>query len=107
MKLRAKTRTKTRPLDWIVIQWARACEERLNPNVAELEHVVVERDSGGRLADPTAYLHARAVETLKLFDAPVERWLERLRRVQIASAVLVVALGAVVFPRECEEGGDA
>lgn len=98
MKLRAKTRTKTRPLDWIVIQWARACEERLNPNVAELERVVVERDSGGRLADPTAYLHARAVETLKLFDAPVERWLERLRRVQIASAVLVVALGAVVFP---------
>ena len=58
MKLRAKTRTKTRPLDWIVIQWARACEERLNPNVAELERVVVERDSGGRLADPTAHREA-------------------------------------------------
>ena len=99
MKSRAKTREKKRSMDWIVVQWARACEERLNPDVADLERAIaVERDEKGRLADPSAYLYSRAVETLKLFDAPVERWLERLRRVQIASAALVIALGAVVFP---------
>ena len=99
MKLRAKTREKKRSMDWIVVQWARACEERLSPDVAELERAVaVERDERGRLADPASYIYSRAVETLKLFDAPVERWLERLRRVQIASAVFVIALGAVVFP---------
>ena len=84
MKLRAKTREKKRSMDWIVVQWARACEERLSPDVAELERAVaVERDERGRLVDPASYIYSRAVETLKLFDAPVERWLERLRRAQI------------------------
>ena len=82
-----------------MIQWSRACDETFKPDVDELERKIVpERDDQGRVAEPLAYLNARATKILALFDAPVDKWLERVRRVKISSALIVIALGALAFP---------
>ena len=81
-----------------MIQWSRACEETLKPDVEKLERAFVDRDAQGRLADPIAYLRDRAAKILSLFDAPFDRWTTRIQRVKYVAAFFVIALGALVFP---------
>lgn len=98
MKERAKKQTKTRPDDWIAIQWARGCEEVFKPKSAASERVLAERDDKGKLLDPTAYLKTRADEILKTFGVSVDARIGGFRRARRASAAVAVALGALAFP---------
>ena len=93
-------RTKTNVFDWAAIQWARLIEEK-EGNVdwaTELAETEAERDRLGRTLDPTAFLSARAAAILASVGVSFERFCERAKRVWIFSLVLVVALGALVFP---------
>ena len=93
-------RTKTNAFDWAAIQWARLIEEKEGrvELAAERAESEAERDRLGRLLDPLAFLSVRASAVLEAVGVSVERFRERAKRVWIFSLVLVVALGAVVFP---------
>ena len=92
-------RTKTNAFDWAAIQWARLIEEKgERVDVVETLAADVERDVRGRFLDPLAFLSVRAEAILKAVGVSLERFRERAKRVWIFSLVLVVALGALVFP---------
>lgn len=94
-----RPRTKTRPTDWLMIQWARVCEETLKPDVSGLEDVSPgPRDGRGRLADPLAYLSARSERLLTFSETPVRQWLHRAKRFRLFATFFIVALGALAFP---------
>jgi hypothetical protein len=93
-------RTKTNAFDWAAIQWARLIEEkegRVDFAEARTEPDA-ERDRLGRLLDPLAFLSVRASAVLEAFGVSFERFRDRAKRVWIFSLLLVVALGAFVFP---------
>ena len=92
-------RTKTNPFDWALIQWARLCEESKIVDPTKVEPTLdPEKDDMGRLSDPLAWLASRAKKTLASLGLDGARWLDRSVSVWFASALFVVALGALVFP---------
>ncbi|MBQ5790672.1 MAG: hypothetical protein IIW01_10310, partial [Thermoguttaceae bacterium] len=93
-------RTKTNAFDWAAIQWARLIEEKDGrvERADELAGAEAERDRLGRTLDPLAFLSARAAAVLETVGVSFERFRERAKRVWIGSLLLVVALGAFVFP---------
>ena len=93
-------RTKTNAFDWAAIQWARLIEEKVGrvDFAEERAEAEAERDRLGRLLDPAAFLSVRAAAVLEAVGVSFERFRERAKRVWIFSLVLVVALGALVFP---------
>ena len=92
-------RTKTNPFDWALIQWSRACEESGIVDRRQVEPTLdVEKDDLGRLVDPTSYLASRADKVLASINLLGKRWTERSVSVWVASALFVIALGALVFP---------
>ncbi|MBQ9126945.1 MAG: DUF2868 domain-containing protein, partial [Thermoguttaceae bacterium] len=96
-------RTKTNAFDWAAIQWARTLEEKSGgadefDGVDAVARAEAERDARGRLLDPTAFLSVRASAILAAVGVSFERFRERAKRVWLFSLLLVVALGACVFP---------
>ncbi|MBQ2849688.1 MAG: DUF2868 domain-containing protein, partial [Thermoguttaceae bacterium] len=93
-------RTKTNAFDWTAIQWARLIEEERGrvESADERASASAERDRLGRLVDPSDFLSVRAAAVLEAVGVSFERFRERAKRVWIFSLVLVVALGAFVFP---------
>ncbi len=96
-------RTKTNAFDWAAIQWARLIEQKEQKELDEDRFTKrakegTERNKAGRLSDPLAFLSVRASAVLEAAGVSFERFRERAKRVWIFSLVLVVALGAVVFP---------
>ena len=92
-------KTKTNPFDWAIIQWARACEEA---KIVDRNKVTLpldpEKDERGRLCDPLAYLAERANNVLASIGLVAKRWIERFVVVWGVSSILVILLGAIVFP---------
>ena len=92
-------RTKTNAFDWAAIQWARLIEEKEGRvDFATERAEPVERDRLGRALDPLAFLSARAAAVLETVGVSFDRFRDRAKRVWIFSLLLVVALGALVFP---------
>ena len=92
-------RAKKTPLDWVLTQWARACDEAKIVDASRVESTVeVEKDDSGRLVDPSDYLIRRAEKTLASIGLFGKRWTDRAARVWFVSGLLAIALGAIVFP---------
>lgn len=92
-------RTKTNSFDWALIQWARACEESKLIDAEKIEPVLdAEKDDFGRLVDPLAFLASRAEKVLAALGTSSKKQRDRSMKVWAASAIFVIALGAIVFP---------
>ena len=101
----ARVKTKTEPFDWIMIRWARACEENaLDVAPSDYARAVesqleFSKDPEGRLADPLASLTLRADAMLSESKEPFgRRALDLALKAWFASLAFAVALGAIVFP---------
>ena len=98
----ARIKTKTDAFDWIMIRWARACEESA-PEVASstclLSEAELEKNADGRLVDPLATLKHRADAMLSdSGESYGRRALDRAVKIWLVSLALAVTLGAIVFP---------
>lgn len=98
MKERKTRRTKTTIYDWLMIQWARACEENRLFRAPETKGGSSERDSEGRLVDPTSFLSCRAESGLYSIGISARAWVERAGWICRVSFFFTIALGALAFP---------
>ena len=98
MKERKKGQTKTTIYDWLLIQWARACEENRLFRQTEVKDVTSERDSEGRFVDPTSFLSMRAETLLKSIGIAARSWVERAGWICRGTFFFTIALGAFAFP---------
>ncbi|MBQ9371363.1 MAG: DUF2868 domain-containing protein [Thermoguttaceae bacterium] len=98
----ARIKTKTDAFDWIMVRWARACEESA-PEVASSARLPLEtepeKNADGRLVDPLATLRLRADAMLsESGESYGRRALDRAFKIWLISLALALALGAIVFP---------
>ena len=98
MKERKTRQTKTTIYDWLMIQWARECEENRLFRLPETKDVSSERDSEGRFVDPTSFLSARAESALNALGISARSWVERAGWICRGTFFFTIALGALAFP---------
>ncbi|MGN0931248.1 MAG: DUF2868 domain-containing protein [Thermoguttaceae bacterium] len=98
MKERKTRQTKATIYDWLMIQWARACEENRLFRAPKTKDVSSERDSEGRFVDPTSFLSSRAESGLYSIGISARAWVERAGWICRGSFFFTIALGALAFP---------
>ncbi|MCF0234610.1 MAG: DUF2868 domain-containing protein, partial [Thermoguttaceae bacterium] len=93
--MKQTNRAANAPFDWALIRWARLREEAGDVATPRLDP---EKDERGRLRDPRGCRLERAEAILADSGVSGDVVRRRARRVWLASLLLVVALGACVFP---------
>ncbi|MDO5308895.1 MAG: DUF2868 domain-containing protein [Planctomycetia bacterium] len=95
---RAKRRTHA--LDWVIVQWSRACEEQstVSPETFDNLASLAPHESSGATFDREDYLISRADAALKLLGVDAQRWRKYALYAWLSSVVVAIALGAIVFP---------